>query len=1405
MKNITALIILILCIFYTAQTQCVITGPSLLCEGGIGTFSVTGGTAPYIFTTDPPYSIVPVDSSAMITAGSSSFTVMVSDFNNVTCTKFVTVNIKSIAPTSINASNSTVCINGSVTLTAVGGMAGTGSNLKWYVGSCGGGSSIGTGPIITVNNIMNTTEYFVRYEDPAPCSLYTTCTSITITVNHIAAGTISGSSTVCSGVDPAAFISTMDANSSSGGTISYQWEMSTNSNCNSSYSIINGATQSTYDPPILSTTTYFKRKAISVLNGVSCSSYSNCVSVTVNPTPTVIAASNSPVCETATISLTASGTGGISYNWTSQSFSMMGQNVNRTNATEAMEGTYTVTATSAALCTATASIFVIVNPKPIATIMNNTPCEGETLNLIGGTGIAYSWEGRNFNSNLQSPMRPNAMKSTMDGTYTLTVTGTGGCTSTTSKVITIRPKPSINLSSNKPCVGERLMLFSNAIGNNTYSWKGPEMFTSNIQNPIIQNVSITAQGRYDHTITNAEQCSTIGNIEVTINELPVANAGNNVSICRGQSTTINASATKGKIPYQYNWDQNIGKVQSKLVSPQNTLNYIVTVTDANLCSSTDLVTVIVNPLPNPGTIIIPSNQKLCLNSSIQLSNSVSGGIWTSQNSSIISITPNGLIKGLNVGKSIINYTVIDANNCNNSTSLEIEVFELPKADVGVDVSICRGESHSLDVAATGGRPQYNYLWSNGSREKTQLVMPTTNTSYTITITDSHLCTATDVKNVEVRNSPKATINYTVNSGDNRRFEFDGTKSISGNANPISTYLWQLMPSFRDSFIYNIAKPVYTFKSSGIKNVMLSVKNNEDCISKTNTSITIQQDTSCNNYNFMLKSDKTVFCNREIMPIKIHLDKEIAAYVDGPIKINIDVLDQNFKLLFEKDTVIRNGIIIKGITTLFDLNQNNFITELNSKYYINASINFFYEVVNQPLEELNCNSNFSFEIQDPQYTISEKSICTNNTTEKIKIQLTPVGKISNYLINNSDNRDSTTIDGFGNSDFQLRNIKPDKVNTFTISVFSKDGCRIVNQLDTIFVYSIPSYIVSNMQSVCKGDPVLLDFKITNPNHAVEWSYSDNGNLISGTGNLQINSLPSNNLLLNYKIFNSLNPSCFQLGQVTFKEALKPDFVISRNEECNGFFYIDSLLNSSDYKISWISKEFDILNIDSPYNRIVLATRKLNGPRIGEIKVKVELGNSCKQEKTISLKDLPSFVENDTSIFEKLKCGQNNLIYNNIVEKCFEWFVYSNNHGLKEYTFRNDTSKALVIDSISFASSKIFMRTFNCLAPENCGTVYSVRNFDKKNCLDETAEPTFIISPNPNKGNFKMFLSFFEVGKYTYTIFQQYGIKLKQSDFRVENPSQVIEIDLDEDTPSGMYYIDVSNNNNWSNIKKFIIIK
>ncbi|MCP9769292.1 hypothetical protein EGI22_15370, partial [Lacihabitans sp. LS3-19] len=72
-------------------------------------------------------------------------------------------------------------------------------------------------------------------------------------------------------------------------------------------------------------------------------------SVTINPLPTVVIGSNSPICEGATLNLTASG--GTSYAWTGpNSFVSTDQNPSITSATVAMSGNYLVTVTDANLC-----------------------------------------------------------------------------------------------------------------------------------------------------------------------------------------------------------------------------------------------------------------------------------------------------------------------------------------------------------------------------------------------------------------------------------------------------------------------------------------------------------------------------------------------------------------------------------------------------------------------------------------------------------------------------------------------------------------------------------------------------------------------------------------------------------------------------------------------------------------------------------------------------------------------------------------------------------------------------------------------------------------------------------------------------------------------------------------------
>jgi hypothetical protein len=86
-------------------------------------------------------------------------------------------NTLSTAPTSVTGT-STLCSGLSTTLTAAGGIDGSGASLEWFSGSCGG-SLVGTGSSITVSPAVTTT-YYVRRS--GTCNT-TACASATVTVN----------------------------------------------------------------------------------------------------------------------------------------------------------------------------------------------------------------------------------------------------------------------------------------------------------------------------------------------------------------------------------------------------------------------------------------------------------------------------------------------------------------------------------------------------------------------------------------------------------------------------------------------------------------------------------------------------------------------------------------------------------------------------------------------------------------------------------------------------------------------------------------------------------------------------------------------------------------------------------------------------------------------------------------------------------------------------------------------------------------------------------------------------------------------------------------------------------------------------------------------------------------------
>src|SRR5678815_1584819 len=102
------------------------------------------------------------------------------------------------------------------------------------------------------------------------------------------------------------------------------------------------------------------------------------------------------------------------------------------------------------------------------------------------------------------------------GTYTVTVTNAGGCTDQATTNVTINAAPTATAGNNGPrCVGQTLNLTSS--GGTSYSWTGPDGFTSNQQNPSITNVTTNAAGTYTVMVTNAGGCTDQATTNVTIN------------------------------------------------------------------------------------------------------------------------------------------------------------------------------------------------------------------------------------------------------------------------------------------------------------------------------------------------------------------------------------------------------------------------------------------------------------------------------------------------------------------------------------------------------------------------------------------------------------------------------------------------------------------------------------------------------------------------------------------------------------------------------------------------------------------------------------------------------------------------------------------------------------------------
>jgi gliding motility-associated-like protein len=228
-----------------------------------------------------------------------------------------------------------------------------------------------------------------------------------ICTNPSYAGTISSNQTICSGEDPNAFTSTADASGGIGGTIEYQWELSTDGN---NYTDITGATSNTYDPPSgLTVTTYYRRKARRC--GGTWDQITAAVIITVNPTPILTNNLNSTICSGSSLNVSLTSNVSSTYSWiandnantTGESTNLQtSSTINNTlinNSTNTEAVIYNVTPTSIAGCAGPVQQLT-VNVNPSTTIVSQsiatqTVCLNGSFSQLSvtatGANLTYQW------------------------------------------------------------------------------------------------------------------------------------------------------------------------------------------------------------------------------------------------------------------------------------------------------------------------------------------------------------------------------------------------------------------------------------------------------------------------------------------------------------------------------------------------------------------------------------------------------------------------------------------------------------------------------------------------------------------------------------------------------------------------------------------------------------------------------------------------------------------------------------------------------------------------------------------------------------------------------------------------------------------------------------------------------
>lgn len=307
--------------------------------------------------------------------------------------------------------------------------------------------------------------------------------------------------------------------------------------------------------------------------------------VIVHPKPVVNAGPDQSICSGQTTSVQLQASGAVSYSW-SPATGLSCTNCPNPIASPTGTVNYVVTGTNANGCTNTDTVRITINTPPVL-IVNGaaTICEGASANLSVSGATSYTWSPA---ASLSCTNCTNPVATPLTTTIYTVVGSNNGCNDTAQVTVTVKPKPIVNAGPDRSiCEGASVNL--TASGAQTYDWSpATGLSCTNCANPTASPATTTT-----YTVTGTQDgCSSTDQVTVNVNMAPDVNAGNDISVCEGQSAQLQASGAQF-----YTWSPasylSCTSCADPIVSPTGDMLYKVVGTDSHGCSDSDEVQVTV--------------------------------------------------------------------------------------------------------------------------------------------------------------------------------------------------------------------------------------------------------------------------------------------------------------------------------------------------------------------------------------------------------------------------------------------------------------------------------------------------------------------------------------------------------------------------------------------------------------------------------------------------------------------------------------------------------------------------------------------------------------------------------------------------------------------------------------------